>query len=154
VSSEEAEDRLVDSVRILLLHRVRGARDVNPLGARQQPLQVFGQPDQDGGAPRPGHQQGGRPYAPHVVLVQWREARAEELRAQRRQVLARLLRAFLGQPLVCLLAEHPVGERLQRLIVIASPESPLRGCDRPGAELEDRERGPRPPGEQGEELPG
>jgi hypothetical protein len=138
VSSEEAEDRLVDGARVLLLHRVRGARNVDPLGVRQQPLQVLGQPEQEGGAPLSGHQQGGDPYTPHVFLVQWREAGAEELRAQRPQILARLLLAFLGQSLVCLFAEHAVGERLQRLIVIASPEGPLRGCDRPGAELEDR----------------
>jgi len=41
VLGDEAEDRLVDDPRILLLHR---ARDLDPLGERQQPLQVLGQP--------------------------------------------------------------------------------------------------------------
>ena len=104
-AGEEAEYRLVDRAGVLLLHRVRGAQDLDALG----------------GAALSRHELGRSRDTTHVALAQWREAGTEQLRAQCVQVLAGLLLAHLGKPLVGALAEHAVAECLQRLLVVAAP---------------------------------
>ena len=79
-ASQEVENRAVERLRVLLMHEVRGQRDLDALDVLEQALElVRKRSPKDGGAAFPCDQQGGGVDAADVGLAKRWEARSQEL---------------------------------------------------------------------------